>query len=572
MKNILYIIVLLFTVNGFAGPRITKLRKKNPVNIHVIAIGIDKYPSNFSSMQNCAHDAKAITDKIVKDETPRILDKSSTTTRGFNKQKTEKDTLTTKEEIKVYTHLLLNEKATLSNIKSALKEVIKTSTTGDYFVFYFAGISTEVNNNETILIPYLNNLDKEITYSDYKKYEHFNLVELASYMNQIAAAKQLIISEAGMGKEFAGNLQSALFETDIDIAENSERNRVILTTLGIGYDSSSCNSSHGPLVNYILESGNMLDVFENYYNYEYNLNKIELKCSPRKTRYYYLTQEKDYTSILARHLEKSNGKRGSQAKQIKKEKDNQLGASETYALVIATNVYNDNQTSWNDLRNPLNDANSISEVLENKYHVKVNKLYNEPRTVIKKGIIALKQQMDKNDKLIIFIAGHGYFSEDYSQGYIVPTDCESLDEDVTLDTYFSMSDLNSLLDGFSSKQVFTILDVCYGATFEINNADLPIENYANTKIDNGIEKFIKEVDKSYSRIMLASGQQEVFDHWKEDQEHSPFASKLIKAFKNEKEFISPGKIYSYVRGNTTKPILKKFGKHEVTGDFLLKVK
>ena len=47
--------------------------------------------------------------------------------------------------------------------------------------------------------------------------------------------------------------------------------------------------------------------------------------------------------------------------------------------------------------------------------------------------------------------------------------------------------------------------------------------------------------------------------------------KLIKAFENEKEFISPGKIYSYVRGSTTKPILKKFGKHEVTGDFLLKV-
>ncbi len=61
-------------------------------------------------------------------------------------------------------------------------------------------------------------------------------------------------------------------------------------------------------------------------------------------------------------------------------------------------------------------------------------------------------------------------------------------------------------------------------------------------------------------------------NWQENQDHSPFASKLIEAFESEKEFISPGKIYSYVRGNTTVPILKKFGKHEVTGDFLLKVK
>lgn len=61
--------------------------------------------------------------------------------------------------------------------------------------------------------------------------------------------------------------------------------------------------------------------------------------------------------------------------------------------------------------------------------------------------------------------------------------------------------------------------------------------------------------------MLASGEQEVLDFWRPNEKHSPFANKLINALENEKEFISPGKIYSYVRGNSTKPILKKFGKH-----------
>ncbi|MGK0307923.1 MAG: hypothetical protein ACI8RP_000879 [Urechidicola sp.] len=574
MKNIVYLFIISIFLSSIKGG-LGGYRKANPVNIHVIAIGIDNVPvfdGQPSNFKNCVNDAKAITAKILKDKIPRVLVKTTTTgTRGFNTNKEAKDLLKTKDTTKIVTHLLLNENATLQNIKNAFKEVIKNSTTNDYFVFYFAGMSLPVKNGETILIPHIANSDKKIKINDYKTYDHLSLVELANYMNQIAAAKQFIISEAGPGKEFANNLQSALFESDIELAENSERNRVILTTISYGYDSSDCNPSHGPLTNYILESGNMLDVFENYYNYEYKLNKTEIKCSPRGTRYYYLTQEKDYTDILKRHQAKISGTRGAIAKKLKNDKKTELGDTETYALIIATNVYNENQHSWGDLKNPLNDANSISEILENKYNVKVSKLYNEPKKEIQKGIIALKQQIDANDKLLIFIAGHGYFSEDFAQGYIVTTDTKSLEDDTTLDSYFSMSSLNSLLDGFPSKQIFTVLDICYGASFEINNADLPIENYSNTKIDNGIENFIKEVDKSYSRIMLASGEQEVLDYWKPNEKHSPFADKLIKAFEQEKEFISPGKIYSYVKGSATMPILKKFGKHEVTGDFLLKV-
>ncbi|MBT8260716.1 MAG: caspase family protein, partial [Bacteroidia bacterium] len=372
------------------------------------------------------------------------------------------------------------------------------------------------------------------------------------------------------GKVFAENLQAALFESDVEIAANSERNRVILTTVDIGYDSSKCDKSHAPLTKYILDSGNMLDVFENYYDYEYRLNKQEVKCSIRDTRYYFISREVDYKKILARHLSNSSGTRGSQSRKVKP-KEKEKGQSKTYALIIATNVYNDDQTSWNDLKNPLNDANSIATILEQKYNAKIHKIYNEPKREIISGILKLKRQMDDNDKLLLFIAGHGHFSEDYSQGFLVSTDSQTLEDDPTLESYFSMAKLNSILDGFPSKQVFTVLDVCYGASFELNNADLPIENYSNTEIDNNLDDFISDVDKSYARIMLASGQYEVFDYWKDSQKHSPFASKLIKAFNNEKEFISPGKIFSYVRGNTTTPILKKFGKHEVTGDFLLKV-
>jgi hypothetical protein len=133
-----------------------------------------------------------------------------------------------------------------------------------------------------------------------------------------------------------------------------------------------------------------------------------------------------------------------------------------------------------------------------------------------------------------------------------------------------MAKLRNLLNHVNSKQVFAIFDVCYGASFELNNPDLTIENYSKTKMDKGLDTFIQEKKKYTTRIVLASGQYEVPDYWIDSQKHSPFADKLIKAFKAEHNFISPGKIFSYVQGNATTPILKKFGKHESRGDFLLK--
>ncbi|KQC33332.1 hypothetical protein AAU57_08405 [Nonlabens sp. YIK11] len=64
----------------------------------------------------------------------------------------------------------------------------------------------------------------------------------------------------------------------------------------------------------------------------------------------------------------------------------------------------------------------------------------------------------------------------------------------------------------------------------------------------------------------------VFFNKNTNLDHSPFATNLLQALEVEDEFLSPGKIFSFVRGNTTRPILTKFGKNEANGDFLVKVK
>ena len=179
--------------------------------------------------------------------------------------------------------------------------------------------------------------------------------------------------------------------------------------------------------------------------------------------------------------------------------------------------------------------------------------------------------MDENDQFLFFIAGHGYYSEEMSDGMVVCKESNELEEDYDKSSYLKMADLHRLLNTMPAKNVFAVFDVCFGATFDLFAKDIEVNNYNKLQLDIELEDFIKRKNSETSRIFMASGRYEVPDYWNDSDEHSPFASKLIKAFSEEKDFISPGKIFSYMHGNATEPLLKKFGNHKPRGDYLLKV-
>ena len=570
LKRLVSILLIGFIItNVFAGVGVKKYPK---ANIHVISIGINKYSGGLHPLNLCVADSDSLIAKIVRDNKNNSIDLKDS--NGYN--------IKDYNISNVFIHKLNDENATIGNIRNAFKKVIEKASYNDYFVFYFSGYSMETDNDETLLAPYNSeefnfDLRKEgnrFRYSNYDKSKLLPLVDIAKLMDQIASKNQLIISEAGNGTSFGQNLISELFESNPYIAEGTERNRIILTTKEMGVEGGLCNGKrmqNGYMINYMLQNGNILDAFYDLNQYEFWLTRSEMMCPFAAKKYIAVFQESDYRNILLKNYSKGNT-RGSKSKQvITNKEDNISSIPKTYAFIVATDTYNKSQTSWDDLKNPIKDADVFSEVLETKYNVRVNKVYNKEKQDILKEFIEFKKQINENDKLIFFVAGHGYFSEDFSDGYLVLKDSYGLDDDITLDSYLSMAKLNRILDGVKSKQVFSIFDVCYGASFELNNADLPIENYSQTKMDNGLQAFISEKDESTSRIVLASGQYEVPDYWIDSQEHSPFADKLIKALKSEQEFISPGKIFSYVQGNAPTPILKKFGTHDPRGDFLMKV-
>jgi len=567
LKKIIHILFLLLSIQVlFADSGSNKTS-----NIYVISIGINKYSGTLNPLNLCVNDANYLVQKIIKDNPKRsredIQEYINKNGRGLGEGYAIG---------KIIPYILTDEEATLENIRRTFKEVIAKASYKDYFIFMFSGYSMESTDDETFIIPYIENVNFEYTFNDnnfsytkFNKEKVFSLIEMAKLMDQIACKNQLVISEAGNGSAFGQNLISELFESNPFIAEGTERNRIILTTKEMGLETSSMDN--GYLITYILKNGNILEAFRDINRYEFGLTRSEMLNPVMGKKYIAFFQESQYRNILLKNFNKV-GTRGSKPKKVEKQiKNKKTDLPEIFAFVLATDTYNKNQTSWSNLKNPINDAEAFATVLENKYNAKITKVYNKDKNEILKEFLNFKQKIGVNDKLLFFVAGHGYYSENFSDGYLVLKDSYSLEEDVFLDSYLSMAKLNRILDGVKSKQVFSVFDVCYGASFELNNADLPIENYSQTKMDNGLDEFIVEKDKNTSRIVLASGQYEVFDYWKNSEKHSPFADKLIKAFKIEKEFISPGKIFSFVQGNATTPILKKFGKHETRGDFLLKV-
>jgi hypothetical protein len=345
----------------------TKLKPGPGITIHLVSIGINENGGGFI-VNYAVSDSQSLVQKIEKD--------SLLTDRGKDYAK-----------LKVNAYNLTNAHATVSKIRKVLVQIISAAHINDYFVFYFGGISVErKDTGGTLLAAYNADLD-----NPEKNLENFiELSELASLFEQIKCEKQLIISEAGNGEIFSKNLIKQLFESNPLIFANTTRNRIIITTTGIGFEDAEMRS--GALMYYLLNARiSILDVFVNKNKIDFEICKAEIKRPLswfKHTRYSVIYSENDYKDIL---MNSASFSRGSTGKDIKAgDKKSKSDEAKTYALLIATNNYVSNK-DWKSLRNPLNDANAVGEILELKYNVIVSKQYDKSYREVLEEIIRIKK-------------------------------------------------------------------------------------------------------------------------------------------------------------------------------------
>ena len=200
------------------------------------------------------------------------------------------------------------------------------------------------------------------------------------------------------------------------------------------------------------------------------------------------------------------------------------------ALLIGTEKYE----HFQNLKTPVNDVNALGKVLSNEFGYEIKKLLNPDRKTITTTLNSLVRELEPEDNLLIFYAGHG--KEVEGDGFWIPADADA-DDDTN---WLSNDYITRKLKNFKSRNVLVISDSCYSGTLsrgirfskKERNEKLSsdsVSTYLNTK----------------SRVVITSGNLEpVLDGG--GGKNSIFARALIEALLNINDTVSATSLFSEI--------------------------
>ncbi len=198
-----------------------------------------------------------------------------------------------------------------------------------------------------------------------------------------------------------------------------------------------------------------------------------------------------------------------------------------HALVIGNNKYE----YWSRLDAAVNDAKEIGQILESKYNFTVTPLINADRDEIMNAIYYMRENLTADDNLLIYFAGHGELDKKAERGYWIP-----IDGDLNKPTkWISNQYIIDQMKASEAKHIMVITDSCFSASL------------MRGKTENNTSNSFNQLSKMKTRIILTSGGLgPVFDGGGENN-HSVFASVLIKALLNKNEPFVTGEIFPQIR-------------------------
>jgi len=204
-----------------------------------------------------------------------------------------------------------------------------------------------------------------------------------------------------------------------------------------------------------------------------------------------------------------------------------------YALVIGNNDYK----NLPQLKTAINDAETVANVLKNKYGFSTTLLINADRYQILSALHKLRNELNKGDNLLVYYAGHGDLDKVNDRGYWLPIDADA-DNSAN---WISNVAITDMLNTLEAKHVMVIADSCYSGTMT-RTAVPRIDSTIPTEIQ---EKWIKLMTKSRSRTVLSSGGvQPVLDEG--GGGHSIFANAFLNALNNNDDILQGYALYRQV--------------------------
>jgi Caspase domain len=211
------------------------------------------------------------------------------------------------------------------------------------------------------------------------------------------------------------------------------------------------------------------------------------------------------------------------------------------AIVIGINNY---QNSISPLRNAVNDATKLKQILEQKHQYdRVWQLLDDRATLkILNNFLenVLPQHVQPDDRLIFYFAGHGIAlnGENGPTGYLIPQDAILGDPQ----TYLPMTDLQACLEKLTCRHFLGILDCCFAGAFRWSSTR-DLRSVPEVIHQERYARFI--ADPAWQVITSAAADQKALDVFAINTErgtageHSPFAAALIEALEGKADTHPP---------------------------------
>lgn len=206
------------------------------------------------------------------------------------------------------------------------------------------------------------------------------------------------------------------------------------------------------------------------------------------------------------------------------------GLGKYHALVIG----NSNYSNFPTLRTPAKDAEQVAALLKKQYGYKTRVLLDANRYDIISALNDYRKELNKNDNLLIYYAGHGEIDQVNSQGYWLPVDSE---KDNTAN-WISTRNISEILNIMAAKHVMIVADSCYSGAMSRS----AMARLQSGKTYDEWVKWFKKVSKMRTRMVLSSGGEEpVNDGGGGD--HSLFAQAFMDALVENEHVLDGYRLY-----------------------------
>lgn len=188
------------------------------------------------------------------------------------------------------------------------------------------------------------------------------------------------------------------------------------------------------------------------------------------------------------------------------------------------------------LETPIADVEKIADVLRTRYGFETRVMRNATKAQIVQAINQVADEINPDDKVLLFYAGHGYLMDDTKMGFWIPVDASVK----TAANWISNTDISKLLQAIRARQLILVSDSCFSGSL----------TKEQKMTSEGMLKS-EEILRRRSVLAFSSGGEEpVSDEGKGG--HSIFAWNLIKTL-DTAQGMTPGfKVYDNVYGQVKK--------------------